>query len=295
MGLLGINVTLHILSFALAVAVLCMAVLFHIRKNYPWTKYYLTFHSALLLILVLNFIRMFVSAMVTYQPQWLFALFLILLYGSLSFLIIFVPYFTTWMIAHPWRNPYKVVFISASTLFFLFSLASIFLYDGLWIQIVLVTIFFGVLIFCIGVLIKNLKTIENRDVRRISKAYVILSLVMIPFMITDTFFTLPPGVITFPVYMFWLSMVIFIYLVNYFLHIPEAPDDVIDPLQLKKFHITGREREIIELIRQGMTTKEIGEKLFISPYTVNNHIANIYEKTGVRSRIDLLNLMKPVF
>ncbi len=293
MAWIGINITLHIISFGLGVAVLCMAVLFHHRKNYKWTKFYLVFHSALILILVLNFIRIFVTALFTYQPAWLLILFLTLLYSSLAFLITFIPYFTTWIIAHPWQDPYKTVFISASGLFFIFALVSLFLQEGLWIQIVLVIIFFGVLIFSMGVLIKNLRTIQNRDLRWIIKAYIILSLVMMPFMIVDTFFTLPPGVITFPIYFFWLSIIIFIYLYSYFLHIPEAPDDVIDPLQIKKFHITNRELEIIEQVQQGFTNKEIGEKLFISPYTVNNHIANIYDKTGVRSRIDLINLMKP--
>ena len=58
-----------------------------------------------------------------------------------------------------------------------------------------------------------------------------------------------------------------------------------------KFHITEREFDVIKLIRRGMTNKEIGYELGISVNTVNNHIANIFQKTGVRSRIDLLNVL----
>ena len=43
-----------------------------------------------------------------------------------------------------------------------------------------------------------------------------------------------------------------------------------------------------------MTNKEIGDELSISVNTVNNHIANIFSKTQVRSRIDLLNILKEV-
>src|SRR3990167_9165167 len=52
-----------------------------------------------------------------------------------------------------------------------------------------------------------------------------------------------------------------------------------DPLAL-----TPREKEILELVSQGMADKEIAAKLFIAPVTVGNHLQNIREKLGVRSR-----------
>ena len=53
-----------------------------------------------------------------------------------------------------------------------------------------------------------------------------------------------------------------------------------------------REFEIITLISQGLTNKEIAAELNISANTVTNHVANIFSKTQVRSRIDLLNVLK---
>lgn len=290
---IGMHIAAHIISFSLGVACLCMAVIFHMRKNYPWTKYYLVMQSSLTLIMVVYSLRLFASVLMPDQPYWLVALFTALFYANLAFLIIFIPYFTTWIIAHPWRKPYRNVFLVTSVVFFIISLGDLIYRPGIWIQSILTVIFFGVFIFCIAVLIRNLSTIKDATVVRICRWVIILSLFMIPFMILDTFFTFPLAIDTFPIYYFWLSLFVFIYLANYFLHIPEAPDDVIDPLQLKKFRITARESEIISLIKEGLTNKEIGDKLCISPYTVNNHIANIYDKTGVGSRIDLLNLMKP--
>lgn len=52
--------------------------------------------------------------------------------------------------------------------------------------------------------------------------------------------------------------------------------------------ITKREKEIIELLAHGLSEKEIGEKLFISPKTVNNHLDNIRKKTGVSKNIELV-------
>jgi DNA-binding CsgD family transcriptional regulator len=43
---------------------------------------------------------------------------------------------------------------------------------------------------------------------------------------------------------------------------------------------TEREFEIISLIRDGMDSNHIGQKLFISPHTVDTHRRNILKKTG---------------
>ena len=54
--------------------------------------------------------------------------------------------------------------------------------------------------------------------------------------------------------------------------------------------ITRRENEIIALIKMNFNTKQIAERLFISIRTVENHLANIYEKTGVKSKNELKSL-----
>ena len=61
---------------------------------------------------------------------------------------------------------------------------------------------------------------------------------------------------------------------------------------MEMYHITEREAEVVKLIKKGLTNKEIASELDISVNTVNNHIANIFAKTEVRSRIDLLNLLQ---
>jgi DNA-binding CsgD family transcriptional regulator len=61
---------------------------------------------------------------------------------------------------------------------------------------------------------------------------------------------------------------------------------------LSDFGVTKREAEIIELICEGKSNKSIADALFISHYTVKDHIYNIFQKTGVKSRIQLANLVQ---
>jgi DNA-binding CsgD family transcriptional regulator len=48
--------------------------------------------------------------------------------------------------------------------------------------------------------------------------------------------------------------------------------------------LTKRETELLTLVRQGLTNREIAEQLVITPGTVRAHLENIYEKLGVHTR-----------
>jgi len=66
----------------------------------------------------------------------------------------------------------------------------------------------------------------------------------------------------------------------------------IDPVDfMNEYKITKREMEVIELICQGKTNKEIADQLFISIDTVKDHNYKIFQKTGVKNRIQLVNLV----
>ena len=55
-------------------------------------------------------------------------------------------------------------------------------------------------------------------------------------------------------------------------------------LASRKPTLTGREIEVLGLVAQGNTSRQIGEILFISENTVKNHIRNILDKLGLHSR-----------
>ncbi|QEY32875.1 response regulator transcription factor [Synechococcus sp. RSCCF101] len=53
--------------------------------------------------------------------------------------------------------------------------------------------------------------------------------------------------------------------------------------------LSEREIEIIELVALGLTNQEIAERLTISKRTVDNHVSNVFSKTGAKNRVALLN------
>ena len=53
----------------------------------------------------------------------------------------------------------------------------------------------------------------------------------------------------------------------------------------RMIRLTERENDIVNLLIQGLTNKEIGSRLFISPHTVKATLEKIYDKYGIHNRI----------
>jgi DNA-binding CsgD family transcriptional regulator len=56
--------------------------------------------------------------------------------------------------------------------------------------------------------------------------------------------------------------------------------------------LSPREREVLELVAGGRTNEEVAGLLFISPVTVKAHLRHIYEKLGVRNRVEAVTRLK---
>ena len=53
--------------------------------------------------------------------------------------------------------------------------------------------------------------------------------------------------------------------------------------------LTPREREILSLLAEGLTMRQIGRRLTISPRTVETHVAKLYRKLAVKSRVQAIS------
>src|SRR5579863_3434449 len=69
---------------------------------------------------------------------------------------------------------------------------------------------------------------------------------------------------------------------------PFAPDET----KREDLGITRREFEILELIAQGMSNREIAEKLFVSENTVKTHCSRVFDKLGAKRRTQAVQLGK---
>lgn len=291
----GVLLIVYMLAFALGSMTLALAIVFRLSSKQRWASYFIVCHASLLgcmMLLALQILSsLFLSGMaykvITYTISSI-------VMADFAFLIVFIPYFTTWVIAQPWRKLYQGLFYSLAAIYLALGIVKE-IFQLAWFDRLTLVLFVFDIAFCLAVMLKNLNSISNKTARTSAMTIIIVSASMIPAIALALIFpTLKP--LLFGIYFLALSITIMTFLFMEFVRLGrEAALQKSEELtldDLAQYHITEREFAVITLISKGLTNKEIAAELGISANTVNNHVANIFAKTEVRSRIDLLNLLK---
>ncbi len=290
----GIHLLVHMLAFALGCMTLALAIVYRLANKQRWATYFIVCHASLLgcmmLLALQTMSKVFLSGLAYQVITYIIAAVVI---GNLAFLIVFIPFFTTWVIAQPWRQPYKAIFFILSVVYLALGVAREITNHLVFDQAMLL-IFVFVVGFCLIVMLHNLNSIANKTARASAITIIIVSAAMVPAILLALLFPSIKGLL-FGIYFLALSITIMTFLFMEFVRLGREGE--VKPKQLvledlEEYHITEREFAVISLIGKGLTNKEMATELGISANTVNNHVANIYSKTKVRSRIDLLNLLK---
>ena len=74
--------------------------------------------------------------------------------------------------------------------------------------------------------------------------------------------------------------------------VPAPVDFVRDERKVESLGITPRELEILQLIADGLSNREIAERAFVSENTVKTHSSRLFEKLGARRRTQAVQLAK---
>lgn len=152
-----------------------------------------------------------------------------------------------------------------------------------------------------AILFSGTRTVTEQNQRTVIRAFLATGLIVLPLMLISvlTALLLPDSFALREVpvaSLLWLSAysTLSIVLIVRFIFGPRNKVDWEVPVPFARtYNISDRECEIIRLILQGNSEARVGDLLFISRRTVVNHVYNIYRKTGVKNRVQLINLLNP--
>ena len=276
---------------------LALAIASHILHKTAWSGRYIVFQSCLIGTMVV-FLASKLSLF--FMPENLYGVFNFIYSTTvilcMAFVIVFLPYFLSWVIAKPWRRIQILRFYPLAMAYFGIGLAALIVDNATfdrWAFIIQTLMFLSMYIYCIVTLWVNLKNIEDRSSRGVALSINLVSLSLIPLSILSVFFRSVSD-FSYPVYVLAFSIIIMVY--NYIRFGLDRQKEQNKPElsfeSLSRYRISEREFTVVQLICEGLTNKEIAQELSISVNTVNNHVANIFSKMEVRSRIDLLKALK---
>lgn len=297
----ALTVIACILAISISSMDLSLAIIWGRKVSLKWSRFLIVFASTLLGVVfsyaIVQFSYLFEDslAMTVFRYVWD-----VLFHLDIGFLIVFIPLFMNWVIARPMPVYEKVMFSVITALFAACYIISAIVGDGVFSYLKYIPVLL-VIVYTVVIMSLNYTKSEQKSVRAVSVTIISVSALVILLFAFSLFFpSLSPAILPLVALLYFIMLLVFLFVaIDNQEKRSEKKNEEIEKDKsrladeiIESFHITEREVEIIKLIKAGLTNKEIGGKLNISVNTVNNHIANIFSKTGVRCRIDLLNLFE---
>jgi DNA-binding CsgD family transcriptional regulator len=301
----------YIICFSVGLTGNLVSILIYLKTKSLTAKYFLIFNFILTVLVITDTLYFYIGSIASYQNISLDTFFAWILFFCFAGSIYLMPYILDLYTGREFGLKKKIFFgiLSLSSIGFilvpyLISSDRQKILDMLWfgLYLIYIEIFFAVIIYiAVNTFIRYKKT-ENEIERKVLKTVFALSVIFFPLFITDSCWRILqvnlqiiPRYFNFmPVFYFFWNLFIILYAVKH-LFMSSKLQFVLTELPgpfIKDFQITDREKEVALLVLQGMNHHQISSKMFISTGTVRNYIYSIYQKTGVKNKLSLLNLIQ---
>ena len=293
---------LYIISYSIGFSTFIFAFLYYRQERVMWLKYYLFFlalFSLLFFIRTLKIYTVFNTPFFVYS-EILNSLALFSMIVIMALMIYIIPAFLFNFLKIKWAVKENIIFIFISIFYFLIGILGILINYKFYILSVILFSISIVIIFFIG--FKNYRNISDKTSKLLLKLLSIMSFITIALALL--FFLYDPRIesnfintvdILFVLLYFWFNTVMLGYFLWYFLKILKMTSLKKESVDINNLEatamsfLTKREKEISKLLLEGKNNKNVSLILDISLNTVNNHVANIYEKLDVKNRVEFVN------
>lgn len=309
---------LYLIAFIIGFSTIFYSIIYYIIERIAWLKYYIVFLSTFGFLLLIRAVKLlsFLTVPLFLSNSIFNILYFFALSISMALMLYFIPAFLYRFLKLKWKVKENIQYLILSVVFFVISILGIILNFNFYIVANIIFYISILYLFILGFL--YYKNIKDDTIKFMVKILGLITIFIYPVLVYQLILlnknTLDIGSIDITLVLFyiWWNLVMLGYLFWYFIGIIKNKNMFIDKESVDKdlktnekqedtnknisyikkeeaINLTKREKEILSFLLAGKTNKEVALILDISLNTVNNHVANIYDKSGVKNRVELVN------
>lgn len=308
---------LYLIAFIIGFSTILYSVIYYIIERVTWLKYYIVFLSTFGFLLLIRAVKLlsFLTIPLFLSSSIFNILYFFALSISMALMLYFIPAFLYRFLKLKWAVRENIQYLILSVIFFVISILGILLNFNFYIMANVIFYISILYLFVLGFL--HYKNIKDDTIKFMVKILGLITIFIYPILVYQLILlnknTLDIGSIDITLVLFyiWWNLVMLGYLLWYFIGIiknknmfvnkesinkdlgnNEKQENInknIQSIKEESINLTKREKEILSFLLAGKTNKEVALILDISLNTVNNHVANIYDKSGVKNRVELVN------
>lgn len=308
---------LYLIAFIIGFSTILYSIIYYIIERITWLKYYIVFLSTFGFLLLIRAVKLlsFLTIPLFLSNSIFNILYFFALSISMALMLYFIPAFLYRFLKLKWAVRENIQYLILSVIFFVISILGILLNFNFYIMANVIFYISILYLFVLGFL--HYKNIKDDTIKFMVKILGLITIFIYPILVYQLILlnknTLDIGSIDITLVLFyiWWNLVMLGYLLWYFIGIiknknmfvnkesinkdlgnNEKQENInknIQSIKEESINLTKREKEILSFLLAGKTNKEVALILDISLNTVNNHVANIYDKSGVKNRVELVN------
>lgn len=308
---------LYLIAFIIGFSTILYSIIYYIIERVTWLKYYIVFLLTFGFLLLIRAVKLlsFLTIPLFLSNSIFNILYFFALSISMALMLYFIPAFLYRFLKLKWMVRENIQYLILSVIFFVISILGILLNFNFYIMANVIFYISILYLFVLGFL--HYKNIKDDTIKFMVKILGLITIFIYPILVYQLILlnknTLDIGSIDITLVLFyiWWNLVMLGYLLWYFIGIiknknmfvnkesinkdlgnNEKQENInknIQSIKEESINLTKREKEILSFLLAGKTNKEVALILDISLNTVNNHVANIYDKSGVKNRVELVN------
>lgn len=287
----------NLFSLCTGAVSLTISLFFFMQYRKKVVIWYTAMLGMIILLLVSRMVELY--SIIIQADRTVIAQVLTLAIEQLGFVIGMVagPRFCLQLIGIPAEKKVVIAINTAALLYLLVAAAEIVSQSGAWsarLRIgVGLPILFGMYVTLCIVAAFKLESIASVQLRNTVKLFFVVSLLVLPLSLVKYLRDIPylPWHLENSLALLVITIASIFFALRFFNQPSFISKGSLSSHFRTRFGTTTREEEIIQLAVQGLSNSGIADKLFISVRTVESHLYNIFQKTGVKNRVQLINLL----